>query len=672
MVNTHDGRDEPVEGYGGREPSAKGSLICDIDVFKILAVAVLWSFVIVPFTVASANIFSHSGVPHFEIVMPAIDFVFRGAALAAALLLFRCGSGYRIRVSLDRRDLWICAALVAAVVAINARVVFGGSLVCDEIYHASRGALFLKLAYPAISSSGICSQMPMSYIDRGLSFVVVATGFVLVWYILRLGRSHPRSAVAFSALIGLLWIVGTVFEVYDIHPPLRLLPITALQLLCGLDAWTARLPSALVAAIAIVTTYLSLRRLGGVDVVWCALLAISLALVPSVMQAARYAEPSIWHFTTAICCFWALRAAVVTGDQRALVIASIIVAIGAFARISVLVLWAPVVMIGALMWWRSRVPLRMVVASWLPMLCFLPLVVKIVIVGYPAMAGEAIPPLDARLPQTLWHQAVMVARTSGALWLLIGCGCLVYAVRSRTRGLLPMLTIAPAFVLFAATDPNLVGLGRYQAEFIAPYICWAIIAAFISLGSASRPFVFAMLVVGLSGWPESHFGLQYVESFRPRRAITELEYPYDEAFRYLHRQEAHGRFAFIGASPLYGDFPLYSTGMSPQDINEYGSHESLNVSLWSSAVPDYRQYVDDPRIDYLVIAHGDQSDRDSASSGLRSFFDDLTAARGSDFVPEATFIGTGGVVTVLRRRDMDPFTRRMLRVVSPTGSAGDR
>lgn len=556
---------------------------------------------------------------------------FEGGLRAMVLTILLAGvwklyRSFHVVFDLSRLDLGVLLALLFVNVAIHPGLLdpLGG----DELYHAEHSV------FPLMATRSYVLGLPVTQLEQvrqsmwhlldlqhvavvdvwqWVSFGLLALGVVswFAWARLR-GASRTVRWVAVVTAYAVLLGVGQMLAAGPSeHPPLRLLPLFLGQLLFGLHPLACRLPGILTVTLAafalfrilgeVVPSLRTSRRVG---------VALLSCFVPIVIYVGDAVEPSVFGYAAAVgtllLLWWHIR----TGDATLLVSAGVLVGIMSLARHTALIWWVPIAVV--YLTTPSRFQLRQVVPTFFPALFVLPYLRNASLVGHGAVQPSEFGLLE-RLGQALHSDvAIMsVVNTTTLPWLVLFCCAAIAAVlRAPRRELLLFLSAVPVCVLFHAIWPYLWGLGRYQAEYVAPFGVFAFVLCAVhypsprSFGAAVALCVPAMLgsLQTVSFVPlDARF-----DKWPQMRISSSARFPYDEAFSFVQRREVHGRFAVLGGSPWYWDYFQWAGGMSFDDVRQWNGRQSalmrqLDAVLDRDALAQLCRELD---IEYLIVQTG--------------------------------------------------------------------
>lgn len=560
------------------------------------------------------------------------------------------------------------------------------SLGGDELYHANR-ALPLESLYrdlqPAFSRTSMESfrssmwklldPRHMNVIDlwRALSFSVitlvalacalVATRRITDKHCPNL-RSHQVAGwtmfFAISACYG-LWMNLPA----EVHPPGRLIPLLLSTLIFGYNSFAFRIPGILALACTQWALMRYLReRAPQQPHWWHATVCASIGFIPTVFYSSEAVEPSIYGFCAYI--FVVLFVHKYFNHQRRefLVAAAIAAAIGTLCRQSAVITWGLIALGFASNRKNWQIgPLLLVFA---PLIIDIPYLYSVSKLGHPAVGVTQQAKLDLLSQAIESGVAIMSAANSTTLpWLIITAIALAIWIRKpRWQEAMPLLLAIPSFVLFHTIWQYLWGLGRYQAEYIAPFIAFLLVFACSRLADSLLKYGCAVLAIGMVSTLEVNSNLSLDINYHqwPRmRITTSANFPYRETLGTLKRAEVGGNFVILGGSPIYNKSVLWLSGFSFWESARWEYVQNVMTSYLAQPRPpvEVRAFAQANGIQALVVQSGTRRELQHREGmpGLQSFISSLERVpldSKSYFYKVSSYGGEhGGVLTIYRPRD---------------------
>jgi hypothetical protein len=551
--------------------------------------------------------------------LPQLLFVLLIAASMAGLkLLFRDERTELTFSGLDVGFFGLALLFLALVHRHGLSVPLGG----DELYHAERVSFpiiafdtALKNSHQTPSLEAVRSSAwmtlhpwvhPVADLWRLGTLLFGIFGVVVVLIVRRTRAGIPPLMIALGGCgVGFLgWLLGPGPEA---HPPLRtLLPFLSTAIL-GYSPGGFRFPGIAVASVAALIAFRCLGKFGTVPLGLRGIVALSVAMIPVNFYASEAVEPSIYGFFIHFASLCLAVEVIRTKERAGIVWIAVLAALGSITRQSTVVVW--VLTAGLFAWSGSwRLP-GMWARCFLPSLIAVPYFASVSRLGHTATSGER------GGASRIWESLVsgigpMTALNSTTLvWVLVSGTAIVAAVVSRRawRFLPLFLMFVPAYAMFHVISPYLWGIGRYQCEYVAPFIGLALI-----LGIAHAPkalqrgavVVFPLLWFStIDGDRRVSLDTNYAEW--PKMRITSSAYfPYDEVLQIVKRMELD--FVLGGGTPWY---PRISGWLSGYSLSETAQLEAKQQDFVRFAEQrrtpaELREYMKANSIELLVLQTG--------------------------------------------------------------------
>jgi hypothetical protein len=414
------------------------------------------------------------------------------------------------------------------------------------------------------------------------------------------------------------WLLGPGPEA---HPPLRTLFPFVSTVVIGYTPTGFRFVGIAVASIAALCAFRCLGSLAVPGIVR-AFIAFTVTMVPVNYYATEAVEPSIYGFFTVFVALCIAVDLLRTGDRQELVWISVLVALGSITRQSTIVMW---LLVAALfVWsgsWRNVVMWGRCLA---PSVLALPYFLSVSRLGHTATSGErgGVARVWESISSGIGPMTALNSTTP--VWIMVTLAALVCAaIKPQSRKYLPLfLLFVPLYAIFFVINPYLWGIGRYQCEYVAPFLALALmLAAVHASASLQRVCVVICPLLWLSTIDlDRRVSLDTNYGEWPKMRITTSAYfPYDEALQVLKRMESD--FILGGGTPWYPRISGWLSG--------YSLLETTNLELRQQAfarflsVPrtpvELRDYMKAHGIEILVIQTGSRRElqhRDPNQSAL--------------------------------------------------------
>jgi hypothetical protein len=610
------------------------------------------------------------------------DFAWASALLAGAWFLY---SGKTAQIRLSRADMVIAGGLTFIVLIAHAPFLaqpLGG----DELYHAERSAFIVhKLqrwaeSYPNSDSSWFhasrwrlfdARHIPVATLFRAVTFsLFVCASLAVVGYRQLKSARIKQSVLLISVLV--LAVTGSWMKMApENHPPLRLLPWVLGQLAFGLGPLAFRLPATLVCVGSCIGAYLLVRRQDDdlTSRIWSASIACLIAFIPVVFYVSEAVEPSVFGFAAWLLgLLFVLRALrLPTGHdpserENALIYAGICATLGTLSRQPVVVLWLGVGVAYVYLLWRRQLRFHWLSCAriFAAGITAVPYFLTVKRLGH--VAGNSSETSAVKQVLESLHSGIgpmSVLNSTTIPWAILAVVSTLLAIRQlRFASVLLAVLAGTAYSLYYSIWPFLWGIGRYQAEYVAPFIA---IAMLFGLGSLKHPAIrlgsVLMSVWLMSYTLEINRTLNTDTAFAqwPRMRVTTTAYfPYDEAISYVQRAEANGHFAIVGGSPIYGQMVVWPHGLSFSQVRTWrDTQEGLKLKLGAiKSAADLATVCKDLGIQYLLVQHGSKRERQHRTPSVESVIGIVEDSQASPmFVRDRWYQDVfGGIIDVYRVR----------------------
>ena len=632
----------------------------------ILALALLWSY----------------GLERVSVPL-GYGFFYLGVSLLVGFLAYLYRNEHYL-VSVSTREVLALVGFTLTYLLVHWQGLFY-SLGGDELYHTDRAAFPLTYLYriwePSFAETSLASLRSsmwnildprhMNVIDlwRILSIsIVVLLGLAFTFLRERTvrGRVMP-SALYFSLWIlclGSVWLLGEELQLPpESHPPLRLLPVFLANLVFGLNAFAARLPGVLVCSGVSWLIFVLLRRDYPEQPGWLhAASSLALGFIPVVFYVSESVEPSIYGYAVNVLVLVLARLYFKNGSFQYLALASLVAALGVLFRQSTVTNWVLVALMFC--WYRRNWNLATALKVFAPALVDLPFLYSVSQLGSVAVQNAAGGSLELVKQSLLNGTAVMSVLNTTTLPWVVGSmlAFLSLARRLTVVELVPLILSFPAFYLFNSIWPYLCGVGRYQAEYVAPFLVYLFWLASEQVVVRYRVLAAGLLALLCVSTLEVDKNLSLdmnFSSWPQMRITTSANFPYQDALGLLKRADTQGAFVIVGGTPINGKMVLWQAGFSLWESSRWETHQNefLKFIATPKSLAEIREYLRLKGIDYLIVQSGTERERQHRPSfpGVEPFLsalERLPLDSKSFFYKAAMFTGEhGGVLSIYRPRD---------------------
>jgi hypothetical protein len=617
-----------------------------------------------------------------RIVVPfSYSLVYLGSLLVT-LAAFRAYRDCTIKFSVTRQELGCLLGILAFNIALHWKALFY-SLAGDELYHVDR-ALPLAAIYDGMAPLFSATDMDLlrssmwrvidprhlQVIDiwRICGFVALVSGIVLYGLIRWSNKLFSKRAFQIGVFLPLatIFVGGVCYGEFsqqpaEAHPPLRLLPLFLSNLAFGLNPFASRIPGVIASGVCSWLFFMSLRRSSaGLSITWCLLISLATGFIPVVYYSSEVVEPSIYGYFAYVSVMLAVAEFVKTAEPRFLIVAGLLATMGALSRQPTAVVWGLVIL--AFLSKRSIWSLRHSLQVFAPLLVLVPYLYSVSRIGHVAVGASDADKLTLFFHALTSGTAFMaVLNSNSVVWVCIAVAAAFWGlVRIRPALLTPLILFPVALVLYHTIWPYLWGMGRYQAEYIAPFIVYVLWLAAQSLPVRARVLAGAVLgfacitTLELNANSSSDVNFQ---NWPQRRLSTGANFPYKEALGLLKREETLGDFVILEGSPIYGKMVLWQSGFSLWESARWQARQgAFNAFLMERRSQEkVREFVLQNKIKALVVQSGTRRELQHRISKpqaeLQASLEVLPLEARNYFYKHAVFYGEhGGVITIYKPR----------------------
>lgn len=581
------------------------------------------------------------------------------------------------------------AKIFVGLMALNMGAHWNGlfySLGGDELYHADRaiplGALYRDL-FPFLFRTSLESfrlniwrvfdprHMNVMDLWRALSFCVVATMALTFaigrWSHIKITKPRSRGLLTATGILSITCLaiyVGHWLSVApEIHAPGRLIPLLLSNVVFGYNAFAFRIPG--VVALSLVEWALMryLRdRAPEQPMWWHGLVCLSIGFIPCIFYSAEAVEPSIYGFCTFVLVMLLVHLHLTHKNLEYLILAAVVAAVGMLFRQSTVVTWGLVLL--AFISQRKNWAPRSFLLVFAPFVIDVPYLYSVSQLGHHVVQGASQGKLELLQQALTSGVAIMSAANSTTVpWIVISALALIIWLRNLSfKEAFPFLLIFPSFFVFHTIWPYLWGLGRYQAEYVAPFITFLVIFSSAHIPRMLLKPATAVLAVGMISTLEvnSNLSLDINYAQWPRmRITTSASFPYREALGTLKRSEVGGNFVIIGGSPIYNKSVLWLSGFSFWESARWEHVQNVMTSYLAQprSPADVRTFAQANGIQAIVVQSGTRREiqHREGMPGISDFIASLEKVpleSKSYFYKQASFGGEhGGILTIYKPRD---------------------
>ncbi|MDX2470889.1 MAG: hypothetical protein QNL04_09985 [SAR324 cluster bacterium] len=485
------------------------------------------------------------------------------------------------------KSFWVFLGVLGLLVFVTAPFLTH-SLVSDHYYHANQA-----LSVPMNLASNYCDANPDQCLTLPFSDIIQKFSRIgLFLFVLFCGiflkALHGRSTFIFVGL-GLLFVIssqvttplanGGNLTSFDIHPPLRLLPLWVSSAILGIKVTSFRIVG--LVALAGLGGYIYHFLSSRISQLTSLLAALALATLPLLVHSSVIVEPSIWTAVAWVGFLLFLFYEEPTAEKVTLwfgilSIATLMRATALIGLVTLSVYWL-VVFLQRNNWKRlfSLDFLRPLVSVFVA----LPFAARSIVAGGPA-SGTKENGLLSHLLDSLAHFEAFfhVLNAIGPVWLLFLplAFAPLFFKEKKLGAYFATFHLLIAFVAFYSIRKVLWGLPRYQAELWLPFVIVGFIHALIWLESKKLKsvglvvlgsLVIFNLFVTLNLPKQSQFGDEPIFASIKKGnvfGVSEVVYDYDKVIQKAVELGFTGELYIDGIT--YGEMPEILNGFTYANI----------------------------------------------------------------------------------------------------------
>lgn len=547
-----------------------------------------------------------------------VSFSFVLGALAFAYL--RTYETHRWQITISTQEILIGASFLLLGLVVHWSGLFF-SLGGDELYHSEQASFLLRFIrdriQPSLADTTVEQYRASMWHLFDLRHMAVIDIWRIVSVLVLLGafffyailRQLPRRWWLELILIAVAIYVGRILSMApEQHPPLRALPLFFSSLVFGLNNFAFRIPGLLVVSSMALWVFRTVSSTSPQQPLWWRYLMSAFTMfIPVVFYVTEAVEPSVWGYAVYVGVLLATFNFLQTKNSEWILVAAVLAGLGLVLRQSTAVTW---LLVGTIFLFSDKVRCP----SWwwkvgAPGLLGVPYFLTVRALGHTAESKMS--PIQSLVLSAKNGVGLMSVLNSTTLpWVVFTVLLLGFVVwRGRTRDLSLFLVAIPTYVMFHVIWEYLWGLGRYQAEYVAPFIVYALILACIYATSKARVLISSLGILLIFTTIEVNSNLSLDTNYAqwPRmRITTTASFPFRDAFGYLKRKETEGHFALLGGEPWYGHMVAWLGGFSFFETNQWRVRQDQMDDFVKDAhdLESLRTFCIEHDIRYLVSETG--------------------------------------------------------------------
>ncbi len=512
------------------------------------------------------------------------------------------------------------------------------SLTNDGLAHAQQSELHgMSLIYILAGKFGFLNNLIFSDVLWAINFLVLISG--IAFYLFFRNKKFFLKIAVFSVVFILFRLLVLRFGgSAGPHPPLRLFPLWLSGTIFYPSDFSFRLAqfSGLIAMGWIVWRFVEKRA----GFFFALLLGAASATIPVLWHAGILAEQSIW---TAIVWSFVLlymyfKAELTANDYLRLVA---VVSIATLMRQTAFVAILPIFLRLAYDFWKKKISLADLFLILSPVLVMAPFLLWSFFAGTPAsyVSGEiAYVPANASALSRAWlairHGIVWTAMRNSVSPIWLGFGALPFILFiKKPRRLFELLSFfVCGAVIFYIINPRLWGVGRYQAEYVVPFVILGLVlvATLIKEKIGILKYILPIGLLALIAYnayvfknipkvnpPTDILVSTFSEIIKKRGAystITEFPYDYRSALRDVRTSGYADSIYISGAT--YGALPQILAGFTVGEVVADKRSMGGGDILRNGALPLSPEEINSNKNIKLVLI-SDDINRDSTLEQLK-------------------------------------------------------
>ncbi len=545
----------------------------------------------------------------------------------------------------------------------------------DELFHSEQSAFIIRQtrkwinSWPELSIEeyrksfwNLFDLRHMAVIDiwRVISFILLGL-ITLVWTAYSFVKNKK-----FYTTIGVVTFIFFLFKAIfrshtsysTSHPSLRLFPIFISQLLFGFNNFALRVPGVILSsAVSFFLFYVLSINKPKLPLYWRVIISYSINFIPIVFHVSTIVEPSIYGFTIWTCSLLIAWQYLNNRNTNLLVVLGILGGIGPMFRQTTITIWA---LISFLYFYEikssKKINFFLSAQVFSPILLSLPYFIFIKINNHFLLKTEDSFLANIKNSITSGNLVMTTLNTLTIPWAIFFILCLIFFLKEMNKKeFLLFLMFFPACSVFFNISSFLWGLGRYQAEYIAPFL--VLILFYVGLKISERFYKYIcigiILLTGVTLELNANISLDINYSSWPQmRVTTEANLPYQEALGFLKRREALGHFVLVGGQPWYGDASLWLSGHSFTETKTWHNLQESVEEFWKKGTnfKEIYNYLVEMKIDYLILQDGTRREKQHRTAEVQKVLTQIeTEHRHSNRMIQkiATFGGEqGGILDI--------------------------
>lgn len=481
------------------------------------------------------------------------------------------------------------------------------SLTGDQIYHANRSQMHVVTLLRKVSLfTTIFDNIPLKYISYICTLLIIS--IIAIFFNLLKGKNKFLKLFILAFMFLGIRISVVFLGFTEGHPPFRLFPLWVASSIFPMSDFIFRFSQFIL--LIILMTFMQIKINEKLSSVTSWFFALAIGTIPVLFYTSSIVEPSIW--TTFLLTILLIKLDNIESKDN----------LKWFSVIGIFSLMRSTAIIGLLIIVlklfyevileikiKKVIKIRKYLTYLFPFLVFMPYIVITLINGTPAtyIPGEVeFIPTDASAIERVFiafKEGIMIEvikNSISSMWLIFLLFAFIPTNRyKRINSVFIFISFIFGLYLFYSIKASLWGNGRYQAEYIIPFVILGFYNAIIVLKEKTNEnkFVFISFFVGMICY-NHYFYTKTIENYNEEKSfivnndyiktsiISDGIYNYKEAL-YEAKKSGYSENLYI-CGITYGIFEQIVNGYTLREINKL-SEISKEMNMWNPSILDAKE-----------------------------------------------------------------------------------
>jgi len=524
---------------------------------------------------------------------------------------------YKDAITITKKDIIVFLSYFAIMVVFSIFDLME-PLQSDQLYHSDNSQVHAQII---IHSLSYFTDMLDNYFFSSIlyAFNLITIGILVILFLVFRKKSFIVKLIIFlGAFILLRSIIFIKFGGNtDPHPPFRYFPLWLSSSIISAGNFSFRLPQFLGLVCLMWMTQKVVDDKSDFLKSW--LFGLSIGTIPLLWHIGTLVEQSIW---TAI--IWTMLLLAISKDKnlndfnwfRWVTLVSIFT----LMRQSAFVALIPLFLLFFINNYRN-IGIRRLLLLSAPILSMLPFLLKSIIEGTPAtwIAGPYKGNYNYIPADASSIQRVYLAFTTGIapkiilnsimlpwiLFLPFAFIPLQFNFKKLTKHIVVLIFFVSACFIFYSIDPRLWGIGRYQAEYVIPFVILGFLNILTKMNSNLNKITSTILVVSMASLLCYNFVFKsLLYTLNKPNILSQTLYSYDDALKTAKQEGYAGHTLIIGGT--YGCLPEILNGFTVSEMrSQFEIRKQANKTGFGKVI-DYQALKDNQNIKLVLISDVDQ------------------------------------------------------------------